>query len=67
MRNKTPQRAALAEKPVRRRIPKWALQSGEASSADGQYYLRTIGRALEVLDCSGTFARQLQVGAHIRF
>ncbi len=42
---------AVAEKSVRRRIPKWALQPGETSSADGQYYLRTIGRALEVLDC----------------
>lgn len=49
--------AATAEKSVRRRIPKWALQSGEgASTNDGaagneQYYLRTIGRGLEVLDC----------------
>ena len=42
---------AIAEKAVRRRIPKWALQSGDASSTDQQYYLRTIGRALEVLDC----------------
>lgn len=51
MRNETLKRSAVAEKTVRRRIPKWALQSGEASSTDGQYYLRTIGRALEVLDC----------------
>ncbi len=43
--------AVLAEKAVRRRIPKWALQSGEAATSDGQYYLRTIGRALDVLDC----------------
>jgi DNA-binding IclR family transcriptional regulator len=43
--------AALADKTVRRRIPKWALQSGDASSSDEQYYLRTIGRALDVLDC----------------
>jgi DNA-binding IclR family transcriptional regulator len=42
---------AVAEKTVRRRIPKWALQSGDTSSTDQQYYLRTIGRALEVLDC----------------
>lgn len=42
---------AVAEKAVRRRIPKWALQSGDPSSTDQQYYLRTIGRALEVLDC----------------
>ncbi len=41
----------VADKAVRRRIPKWALQSGEASSTDEQYYLRTIGRALDVLDC----------------
>jgi DNA-binding IclR family transcriptional regulator len=51
MRNETPQRSAVAEKTVRRRIPKWAVQSAEASSTNGQYYLRTIGRALEVLDC----------------
>jgi DNA-binding IclR family transcriptional regulator len=41
----------VAEKTIRRRIPKWALQSGNSSPADEQYYLRTIGRALEVLDC----------------
>jgi DNA-binding IclR family transcriptional regulator len=52
MRKETLKRAtAVAEKAVRRRIPKWALQSGEASPSDRQYYLRTIGRALEVLDC----------------
>src|ERR1017187_7010710 len=50
MRNETPQRSAVAEKTVRRRVPKWAMQSGKAST-DGQYYLRTIGRALEVLNC----------------
>jgi DNA-binding IclR family transcriptional regulator len=43
--------AAVAQKAIRRRIPKWALQSSDASSGDQQYYLRTIGRALEVLDC----------------
>ncbi|MGA1983770.1 MAG: IclR family transcriptional regulator [Acidobacteriaceae bacterium] len=41
---------AGAKKAVRRRIPKWALQS-DASPTGQQYYLRTIGRALEVLDC----------------
>jgi len=52
MRKETLKRAtAVAEKTVRRRIPKWALQSGETSPSDRQYYLRTIGRALEVLDC----------------
>jgi hypothetical protein len=39
------------EKNVRRRIPKWALQTGEASAPDDQYYMRSIGRALEVLNC----------------
>jgi DNA-binding IclR family transcriptional regulator len=36
---------------VRRRIPKWALQSATDSTANEQYYLRSIGRALDVLDC----------------
>jgi DNA-binding IclR family transcriptional regulator len=40
----------IEEKSTRRRIPKWALHSGDASSNE-QYYLRSIGRALEVLDC----------------
>jgi DNA-binding IclR family transcriptional regulator len=43
--------AAVAEKSVRRRIPKWALQATDTSSSDEQYYLRSIGRALEVLNC----------------
>jgi DNA-binding IclR family transcriptional regulator len=43
--------AAVAEKSSRRRIPKWALQTGDASASDEQYYLRSIGRALEVLNC----------------
>lgn len=38
-------------RPIRRRIPKWALQSATDTEANGQYYLRSIGRALEVLDC----------------
>jgi len=37
-------------KTTRRRIPKWALHSND-SAANEQYYLRSIGRALEVLDC----------------
>ncbi len=47
MKSKTesPQR-----KTTRRRIPKWALHSND-SAANEQYYLRSIGRALEVLDC----------------
>jgi DNA-binding IclR family transcriptional regulator len=40
-----------AEKSVRRRIPKWALQTGDATATDEQYYLRSIGRALNVLNC----------------
>lgn len=41
-----------SEKAIRRRIPKWALQDADASRAsDGQYYLRSIGRAIQVLDC----------------
>ena len=42
--------AAVAEKTMRRRIPKWAMRPGEAATGDQQYYLRTIGRALDVLD-----------------
>jgi DNA-binding IclR family transcriptional regulator len=38
-------------KAIRRRIPKWALQSAGDASGSGQYYLRSIGRALDVLDC----------------
>ena len=39
-----------AEKSSRRRIPKWALHSNHKSSNE-RYYLRSIGRALSVLDC----------------
>lgn len=39
------------EKGVRRRIPKWVLQPGQTTSSDEQYYLRSIGRALDVLNC----------------
>lgn len=42
---------AVTEKSVRRRIPKWALQTMDVSSSDEQYYLRSIGRALDVLNC----------------
>jgi DNA-binding IclR family transcriptional regulator len=50
MPGKTESRASSG-KAIRRRIPKWALQStGDASSSE-QYYLRSIGRALDVLDC----------------
>src|ERR1700679_2956437 len=58
---------AVAEKTIRRRIPKWALQSGNSSATDEQYYLRTIGRALEVLDCfDGQIPLSLkEIGARI--
>jgi DNA-binding IclR family transcriptional regulator len=45
-----PSSSSAAKKTPRRRIPKWALHSNEISSNE-QYYLRSIGRALEVLDC----------------
>jgi DNA-binding IclR family transcriptional regulator len=45
-----PSKSSLTEKPPRRRIPKWALHSNNISSNE-QYYLRSIGRALKVLDC----------------
>lgn len=43
--------ATSSARPIRRRIPKWALQSATDTEANDQYYLRSIGRALEVLDC----------------
>lgn len=45
-----PSKSSFTEKSPRRRIPKWALHSNNVSSNE-QYYLRSIGRALEVLDC----------------
>jgi len=39
------------DKSIRRRIPKWALKSATDTSSSEQYYLRSIGRALDVLDC----------------
>jgi DNA-binding IclR family transcriptional regulator len=45
-----PKKSSITEKSPRRRIPKWALHSNDISSNE-QYYLRSIGRALEVLDC----------------
>ena len=49
MKVKTDSSSSL-RKTTRRRIPKWALHSND-SAANQQYYLRSIGRALEVLDC----------------
>ncbi len=50
MPSKTESRSAQ-KKPIRRRIPKWALQSTPDSASNEQYYLRSIGRALNALDC----------------
>lgn len=45
-------KAAGTQKAIRHRIPKWALEKGDGTRAsDEQYYLRSIGRALDVLDC----------------
>jgi len=49
MKSKTDS-STTQRKTTRRRIPKWALHSND-SAANEQYYLRSIGRALEVLDC----------------
>ncbi len=43
--------SASSKGTVRRRLPKWALENAESSSGDEAYYLRSIGRALEVLNC----------------
>jgi DNA-binding IclR family transcriptional regulator len=50
-RGKAKNTDAAPEKSTRRRIPKWALQSGQAASGDQQYHLRSIGRAIQVLNC----------------
>lgn len=50
MPGKTETRTAPG-KAIRRRIPKWALHSAGDPSSSEQYYLRSIGRALDVLDC----------------
>ena len=42
--------SSTRQKSTRRRIPKWALHSNDRQLNE-QYYLRSIGRALEVLDC----------------
>jgi DNA-binding IclR family transcriptional regulator len=42
--------SSTRQKSTRRRIPKWALHSNNGASNE-RYYLRSIGRALEVLDC----------------
>jgi DNA-binding IclR family transcriptional regulator len=50
MASKSTPSSSITEKSPRRRIPKWALHSNEPS-ANEQYYMRSIGRALDVLDC----------------
>jgi DNA-binding IclR family transcriptional regulator len=42
---------SVSDRAVRRRIPKWALKSATDATDNEQYYLRSIGRALDVLDC----------------
>lgn len=46
-----PETTSVPERAVRRRIPKWALKSATDAASNDQYYLRSIGRALDVLDC----------------
>ncbi len=43
--------AVITKTAVRRRVPKWAMETAEPSTGDEGYYLRSIGRALEVLNC----------------
>jgi DNA-binding IclR family transcriptional regulator len=42
--------APKSEKVVRRRIPQWALHSKDTDSSNEQYLLRSIGRAIDVLN-----------------
>lgn len=37
--------------PIRRRVPKWAMADTEMPPDGDAYYLRSIGRALDVLNC----------------
>lgn len=47
----SPSSAAETKTVIRRRVPKWAIGTSDAPSGDEAYYLRSIGRALEVLNC----------------
>jgi DNA-binding IclR family transcriptional regulator len=47
----TPAAPSPLKTSIRRRVPKWALQSADGNNADEAYYLRSIGRALDVLNC----------------
>ncbi len=52
---------SVSDRAIRRRIPKWALKSGTAAPDNEQYYLRSIGRSLDVLDCfDGTASLSLK-------
>jgi DNA-binding IclR family transcriptional regulator len=42
--------APKSDKAVRRRIPQWALHSKDTDRSNEQYLLRSIGRAIEVLN-----------------
>jgi DNA-binding IclR family transcriptional regulator len=50
-KKKTQTLATASTTTVRRRVPKWVLEKKESTTGDEGYYLRSIGRALEVLDC----------------
>ncbi len=43
--------APKATPKIRRRIPKWAIESGKDPLANEQYYLRSLGRSLDLLNC----------------
>jgi DNA-binding IclR family transcriptional regulator len=50
MANKSDSSTTTRKRSVRRRVPKWAVQATTDNNGE-QYYSRSIGRALEVLDC----------------
>jgi len=41
----------VAKASIRRRVPQWAIAKTEPESNGDAYYLRSIGRALDVLNC----------------
>lgn len=50
MPRKTKLAPSKSDTGIRRRIPKWALHAHEDASSNDQYLLRSIGRAVDVLD-----------------
>jgi DNA-binding IclR family transcriptional regulator len=42
--------APKTDKAIRRRIPQWALNSKETGSSSEQYLLRSVGRAVDILE-----------------